>query len=413
MEKRIKWNAVLLWLIVVLASAIIILIGSKAAMKGLDIFSYGNNVSVRATVTAVEKTKKEAGVIGENFDYSDTTTVFRCRIRSGSKAGEEVTAAQNQSSAYGGSDKIKKVKKGDDILVTKVERSAEADDGGSEEWAFVDYYRLDTIAVLALAFAVLLILIGMRKGINALISLTYTALFVFTVFVPWILNGYNVYLGITATCLFTIVMSLLLIEGASRKSLVTIIGCCAGTGMAALITFAMNHFLHLTGLTSEHSIYITRLSPKRPIDLVGIVFAGIVIGALGAIMDVAMDISSSLYEIVGHVPDITFGALFKSGMRIGRDIMGTMANTLVLAYIGSSLCDIMLLFTYSASVIDLVNKEMVIVELLQALAGSLAILLTVPFTVIVAGLIYLSKKKKTPQSAARPLPKAEGYVGKH
>ena len=108
---------------------------------------------------------------------------------------------------------------------------------------------------------------------------------------------------------------------------------------------------------------------------------------------VAMDLSSSLNEIVSHVPDIKFSTLFKSGMRIGRDIMGTMSNTLILAYIGSSLTNIMLLITYSSSIIELANREAVIVDMLQALAGSIAILLTVPFTVLLAGIIYIRKVK--------------------
>lgn len=146
-------------------------------------------------------------------------------------------------------------------------------------------------------------------------------------------------------------------------------------------------------MTDEHSIYITMLFPDKPIDLVALVFSGIIIGALGAIMDVAMDISSSLNEIVIHVPDIKFTELFRSGMRIGRDIMGTMSNTLILAYIGSSVTDIMLLITYSSSIVELANREVIIADMLQALAGSMAILLTVPFTVVLAGIVYLGKRR--------------------
>lgn len=119
-----------------------------------------------------------------------------------------------------------------------------------------------------------------------------------------------------------------------KKTIATIIGCISGTVIAALGTAIMSEVLGLTGYVDEHSYYLTLLNTETPIDLTAIIFAAITIGAVGAIMDVAMDLSSSLYELSEQVPDMTFGKLCKSGFSIGRDIMGTMANTLVLAYIG-------------------------------------------------------------------------------
>lgn len=406
----VKLKSFIVWISVVTVSLLIIFFGSRYAMKGLKLFTNGADESVRGTVTSVVKTTKATSNIGEGLDSKDTSTTFLCKLKTGTFKGKTVTAVQNQSSSYGGSDKIKRVEKGDDVIVTHISRNisntgtramlgmsensvlnsaAGANDASKLEWTFVDYYRLNKILALATVFAVLLVIIGLKKGINALVSLVFTGAFVFSIFIPWILNGYNIYVGIVITATFTIVMSLLLIEGASKKSLVTILGCFAGTAMSAFITWVMNLFLHLTGFVTENSIYITMLNSERPINLIGIVFAGIVIGALGAIMDVAMDISSALNEIVSHVPNISFKEMFKSGMNIGHDIMGTMANTLVLAYIGGALSDIMLLFTYSASIMELLNKEKVIIEMLQAIAGSISIILTVPFTVILAGIIYL------------------------
>lgn len=381
MHKHGKLRRALMWIIVVLLSLIIILVGSKATTRSLKFFNFKDNSTVKAVVTSVGEINKSSRSQGLDKPIEDVYVNFKCKILSGEHKNEIVKARQTKSSSYALTEKVKLVEKGDSVLLIK-----------NEDWEFVDYYRLDKIAILALIFAAGLILIGLKKGINALVSLTFTALFVFCVFVPWIMNGYNIYFGIFVTCVFTIVMTLLLIEGTTKKSLVTMLGCFAGTGMAALITYVANIFLHLTGMTDEHSIYITMLSSHKPIDLVGLVFAGIVVGALGAIMDVAMDISSSLNEIVTHVPNIKFIDLFKSGMRIGRDIMGTMANTLILAYIGSSLTDIMLLITYSSSLMDLANREVIIADMLQALAGSMAILLTVPFTVILAGIVYLRKR---------------------
>ena len=135
------------------------------------------------------------------------------------------------------------------------------------------------------------------------------------------------------------------------------------------------------------------LSTTSPIDLKAIIFAAITLGALGAIMDVAMSIASSLYELRTEAKNPGFKMLMHSGMEIGKDMMGTMSNTLVLAYIGSSLATVLLLIAYNNSLIELLNKEMIVVEILQTLVGSLAILFTIPLTSFVASVLYMRPSK--------------------
>ena len=162
---------------------------------------------------------------------------------------------------------------------------------------------------------------------------------------------------------------------------------------AALLVLIMDQFLSLTGIVDEDSIYLLLMNPDKPIDLKGIFFGAIIIGAMGAIMDVSMSISSALYEINEKYAARGFKELVESGISIGRDIMGTMANTLVLAYIGSSLSIVLLLITYNPSLIDLLNRELVVLEILQALIGSMGILLTLPLTAIVSAFLYTRIKR--------------------
>ena len=253
------------------------------------------------------------------------------------------------------------------------------------EWIFGGYARFDTLLLLGILFFVLLLVFGRMKGFNTIVSLTFTVLAIFTVFIPSILSGYNIYLMSLVTCIFTIAMTLLITNGASTKSIATILGCIFGVAVAAGLSIVFEKLLRLTGMLDEHSISLTYLDYVVRIDLVALIYAMIVIGAMGAVMDVAMDISSSLYEIRLHARDIGFARLVKSGIRIGRDVMGTMANTLVLAYIGSSLASILLLITYSASLRELLNRESIVVEILQALVGSTAILLTILLSAVVCG----------------------------
>ena len=142
-------------------------------------------------------------------------------------------------------------------------------------------------------------------------------------------------------------------------------------------------------------MYVSLLNETNPIDLRAIIFASITIGAMGATMDVAMDITSSLFEIRRKIPDISFSHLVHSGVIIGRDIMGTMANTLILAYIGSSLTTVLLFASYQSSLEQLLNRELIIVELLQALCGSIGILCTIPISALISSALCCLSRKDT------------------
>lgn len=379
----------IVWVLTVFLSIAFILIGNRAVMQDLTFFSETEDSAARAKVTEVIDQSTDKMTLGGEAVYESTVVDFKCELQNGAHKGDEVTAQQTIDGLYAGSEYVKAVEPGDKVMLLR------SDDAGMENtWMFSDYYRFDKIVLLAGVFMLLVLLIGRWKGVNTLISLVFTFCFVFCVFVPAVMLGYNAYLLASVTCLFTIVMTLVLINGISRKTMATIIGCTAGTLIAAVGTCVMSEIMKLTGFIDEHSYYLTMLNSDEPMDLTAVVFAAIIIGALGAIMDIAMDISSSLFELSEHVPNLTFKELYKSGMSIGRDIMGTMANTLVLAYIGSSLCSIMILLTFSTSAMDLLNREVIIVDMLQALIGSLAILLTIPCTVCVCGSLYLRKRKE-------------------
>lgn len=386
----------LLWLIVAALSAAIIFFGNRYASADLNIFQSTGVDVYRAKITQIQDKHQSDDLILRQAGIEEYIIQFEAVLTSGPQKGETVAAKQVLSTIDPAYRLTKQVEAGDSVMLSQP--NTEFDPGGP--WLFADYYRISKLFILGLAFVFLLLFIGRLKGLSALVSLSLTSAFVFAVFLPWVLGGKNVYVGAALTAVFTIVMSLLLIEGATLKGLVTILGCTIGTGFAALIPFLMNSRLALTGMVDEHSTFLLLLNPDKPIDLVAILYAGIIIGALGAIMDVAMDISSSLYEIRQHAPDIGFWAMLKSGLSISRDIMGTMTNTLVLAYIGSSLCSILLLVTYTATPMELLNREIIIVELLQSLAGSIAILLTAPLTALVASLMYTHKKPAAPTRLA-------------
>ena len=160
----------------------------------------------------------------------------------------------------------------------------------------------------------------------------------------------------------------------------------------------MNAIMNITGLVDEQAMYLNDLAGGLTIDLRAVIFAAIIIGATGAVMDVAISIASSLYELNDQLENPTFRTLLRSGFTIGRDMMGTMANTLVLAYIGSSLATVVLIVAYNASLTSIFNKEMIVVEVEQALVGSFGILSAIPLTSLLAAWFYpLGRKKRSAQ----------------
>ena len=381
-RKQVKINWV--WILTVLISAAILFAGNR--MFSTEKLLANNESSARAKVTELTFEIEDNS---EENNYYSKYQYFNALILTGSHKGETVQCYQQSNSYSGTNERI--VKPGDRIILYNYSIS-----DGPAQWVFGSYARFDNILVLGIIYLILLIIMGRSKGINTVISLAYTCLAVFFVFLPGIISGKNIYLMTVLVCIFTIVMTLLLTNGATRKSLTTMLGCGAGVLCAAVLSIIFDKWMHLTGIIDEHSIYIRVLNEENGgINLRAIIFAMITIGAMGAVMDVAMDIASSLYEIKHHAPEISKRELFKSGLNIGRDIMGTMANTLILAYIGSSLCTIILRISYAGSMMELLNTESIAVELLQAIIGSLGILLTIPLTALLSCVVYIRKPGNT------------------
>lgn len=380
MNKKTDYKKIVVWLLTVILSAIYIFAGNRYMSRDLDIMGF-SHATVKAVVTELSEYRKESVEAG--VEYINYIQFFEAKLLSGEQKGEIIISRQDSDNYTIMNDRP--VTPGDKIILYNL------GEDDNPQWVFGSYARFDTMLVFAIIFFVLLIVFGRIKGLNTIISLAFTCLAIFMVFIPAVLKGENIYLWTCITCAFTIIMTLLLTNGATYKSLTTILGCSFGVAVAAGLTVFFDKIMHLTGILDEHSIYLQMLSSGVSIDLRGLIFAMVTIGAMGAVMDVAMDISSSLYEIRRHARTICFNELFKSGLRIGRDIMGTMANTLVLAYIGSSLCAVLLYITYSSSLLELLNRENIVVEIMNSLIGSTAILLTIPLTSIICGILYTDK----------------------
>ena len=379
--KFLKNKNVIVWIINFVISICLIFVGYKIT-KSKYIALNGDGAAKEAVVTEIID-KNESSYEVDGVKNTEIEIIFKAKL----KNGEIVTASQTIDNF---SSLSKPVSKGDKILTYENEGV----------YFFGDYVRINKIIFLAIAFFALLIILGGIKGLNTLVSLMFTCAAIFIFFLPSILSGYNIYFSAIITCIYIIVMTLIFINGLSKKTLTTIIGCIFGVITAGLIFVIMNKVLYLTGICCEDELYLQMLGAN--INLKAIIFAAIIISSMGAVMDVSMDISSALYEIKKHKPDISIKEMFKSGLNIGRDIMGTMSNTLILAFIGKSLSTVLLIMTYSSSLSEIFNKELIIVNMLEALIGSLSILLTAPITSIVCSYIY-NKKFKFKRNAKKNL----------
>ena len=370
-------------IIAVLASALLIflaylnIVGDGTIFKGT---MEGETIKCRVIrITDV----RTGNMSGEN---EFVTVHFKAQALNTDLRGKTLDVVQEIDKSYVFSPD--QVEQGDKILVESYTQN------GETQYYFGDYVRITPLIWLLVIFCVLVITFSRMQGLKTVISLGFTCLSVFVVLIPAILNGHNIYFWSIAVCVFITVMTLCIISGFNVKALCAGIGCVSGVLCSGLIVLIMDKFLNMTGMLEEESVYLIQLYPDNPINLKAIIFAMIIVGAVGAVMDVSMSISSSLYELKTKSPDIPAKELMKSGFTIGRDMMGTMANTLVLAYIGSSLTSVLLLVAYNASLAQVVNKEMIVAEILQALAGSMGMLLTLPLTSAVCAAVY-SKGEKT------------------
>ena len=375
MLKKVFDKNKLIYLSTIILSILFLYIGYQTVTTKVKLFqAHGSTIVAQAKVESIVKKVAEPINLGEKT-LERTTIYFKAKLTDGDKAGQTVIAQQLNDPLY--SFISKEVETGDKVLVCQFYKGNSA---GEEIWALQEFVRTDALLALLIFFLLCVLAFGGKKGFNTIISLAFTCLAIFIIFVPSILAGYNIYLSMIIVSIFIIVMTLVLVNGANAKSLSAVIGCLGGVAVAGLLIVIMDNFLYLTGMVSEESMHLLRLNPENPISLKAVMFSAIIIGSLGAVLDVAVSIAAALSEVREQSPEIDFKGILKSGITIGQDILGTMANTLILVYIGSSLSLILLLLVYSNSLIELLNRELIVIEIMQALIGTTGLLFTIPMT---------------------------------
>ena len=255
-----------------------------------------------------------------------------------------------------------------------------------------NYNRVPMLLGLLAVFAGLLVLIGRRKGVMALIGLVYTLACLWFILVPMILRGADPVLVTVVIVALTTAASLLLLTGLSRKTLCATLGCVGGVAAAGLFAAAAGTISPINGFNLPEAEELVLRAADQGLQISGLFVSGILVASLGAVMDVAMSIASACWELRQVDPKLPRTALFRSGMNIGRDAMGTMANTLILAFAGSSLNTLLLCQVYDYPLIQIFNADAIAVEMIRGVAGSIGILLTVPLVALLSARLMSPRK---------------------
>lgn len=257
----------------------------------------------------------------------------------------------------------------------------------------IDHYRtsieLSAVGVLALA----LILFGGVIGCGAMVSLVASAVIVWKLLIPLLLEGLNPMLAAFVTVIVLTVIIDLLVAGFTKRCLVAILGSLAGTLMTCFSAILLTHLLKLDGGDLPYVVPLLAQS-SMGVDTRSLYIGMVFLANSGALMDLSMDVSVSMEEIRCHRPDVSRAALMKSGLKVGRSVLGTMTTTLMLAYSGNYLSMLMYFVGQGTPLGDIVNLKYVSSQLLNTLVGSFGLVVAAPLTALIAGFAYTGERKR-------------------
>lgn len=359
------------------------------------IIIYANTDRPRYTITedsGVEfETARVLSVLSDNTVVDKSTenvkkgeTELEVKLLTGRYKGDVCKVTNYYSALYNVD-----VKKGDRV-------SVRIDTTGKGEYnvSIYNYDRIPLLIGLVVVFAAVLVILGGRQGLKAFLALIYTVAAIFFVLVPLVLKGWQPVPLTIAIVFVTASLCYILIGGIQKKTVSAALGSMAGVLLSAMLGSAAAHIGGVTTFQMDEAEALLLAKSNFNIHIRGLFTSSILIAAIGAVMDISMSISSAIEEVHKANSTFTFKDLFRSGMKIGRDAMGTMANTLVLAYVGSSLNMMVLIYSYGVSFIQLMNTDFVAIEMIRSIAGSVGIIGTVPCVSLISAYLFSHEKGK-------------------
>lgn len=349
---------------------------------GFDTNAYPNSTRAEALILKVDNSNvfSTGGVVLQG------TQICEVRILRGKFKGEEYEAYNR----FTGKIEFDKVFTEKDRALVVIDYS----EGNVKHVNIIDHYRIDLEFILFLAFIIFLIFFAGWTGVKALLSFVLTVLMIWKVLIPSLLKGWNPILVALGMVIVLTICIITLVGGINKKSLSAILGSLSGSSLTCVLAIVFGKAFKIHGAVlpfSESLLY----SGYAHISLTNIFIAGIFIASSGAAMDVAMDISAAVNELVLTNPRISVKDATKSGFQIGRAVIGTMTTTLLLAYSGGYVALMMVFMAQGTPITNILNLKYVSAEILHTLVGSLGLLTVAPFTAILASLLLTKKNTST------------------
>ncbi len=359
-------------------------------LAAIMIFYHSVNVKPLLAEDNTEFAKAEVLEVTEEDLLADGTNSASqeviLRITSGSHKGETVKGSSMNGYLYGAY-----CTPGTKVIV----RLSTYD--GTVAASVYNYDREFPIAIMVIAFLAVMWLVGGKRGIHSIAALVFTFLVILMLYIPMLYIGCSPFWSAVAAVILITVISIVLIGDVSIKSFCAMVGTVCGVIMAGVIALIFGAAAHINGYNVESIETLVYIGQNTQVQIGGILFSGILVSSLGAVMDVAMSVASSLTEIHEKSPTLSRMELFRSGMHIGRDMIGTMSNTLILAYVGSSVNTLFIIYAYAYPAHQVMNMYEIGIEIMQSLAGTLGIILTVPFVSTVSAYFLKRTRKTTPK----------------
>ena len=334
-----------------------------------------------ARVTAILADSTESDPASDGACRGDQLLLVE--VSSGRYKGETLQVYNYVGPLYGGP-----VQEGDRVILTV---STYAD--GSHTATVFEYDRRGALVFAVVLFLLAAVLVGGKTGAKSLVGLGITLACLFWVLLPLLMKGAPTLPTVFLICTYIAVVSLTILGGVRKKTVCAMLGAVAGTGLAMLFAVLAQKLSRIDGLRLSDVEPLLQLRQQGiPIGLKGLLTGGIVISALGAVMDVTMGISSSISEVRAVNPALGSRELFRSGMNVGRDMVGTMTNTLILAFLGSGFTLILYLYSLGLSQNQLFSSAYFATEVISGISSSIGVILSIPITALICAVLFAGKK---------------------
>ena len=374
-----KWiSALVLAVVLGMLGGLFVIANPKAepAPQAAEYMEYEN-----AVVEQILTDSTEADPVSENHYRGGQSLIVR--VKTGRYAGQQMMADNTVGPIYG-----RPMAVGDGVTVGL---STYAD--GTVRCYIYEYNRFPGLLLVIGAFLAVTVLVGGKVGIKSLVSLGLTVAALIFVLLPLLLRGWPTILTTFLISVLVTAATFVILGGVDKKTVCACLGTLAGIALATLFGMVAQAVLAIDGYRQEYAEALLQLrqTGESTIGITGLVTAGVIVSALGAVMDVAMSISSAVQELTRVNPELTARDLMRSGMNIGRDMVGTMTNTLILAILGSGMTLSLYIYSLGLQPWQLLSSSYMSLEAVSGVASSIGVMLAVPLTAAICAFTFGKK----------------------